>query len=293
MNIPEELQTLLSSFENKGYTTPGHYYDHALEYKFPLGACFDKQWVQESVIPACELFDCHHNRLNLNDYPEGNMLHEVWSFVYKLYKDREIVAKVGENCSVANSMAKNNKRSLEAITPRERKRIGSKLDILFTADKNELGACEVGKEDVSIIDDKYLNDGSKKLPNTLREMLVAQISINPDKANSLCTVGYLMMGKLQNLRLTRFMVQKLFAKTIDSLLGIYVELLVVDMPFGSLISRVVRSSRLAYPVKINNFAIDYIPLLELAYTGKQIMQNNINVLDDRKRRKALDDINSD
>lgn len=67
------------------------------------------------------------------------------------------------------------------------------------------------------------------------------------------------------------------------------ELLVVDMPFGNLVSRVVRSSRLIYPVKIKNFAVDFIPLLELAYTGKHIMKNNINVLDDRKRKKIIDD----
>ncbi|KAG1136080.1 hypothetical protein G6F37_012362 [Rhizopus arrhizus] len=101
MNIPEELQTLLSSFESKEYTTASHYYDHALEYKFPLGTYFDKRWVQESVMSACELFDSHHNRLNVNEYLEGNMLHEVWPFVYKLYKDREIVAKLGEPCNVA------------------------------------------------------------------------------------------------------------------------------------------------------------------------------------------------
>ncbi|KAG0766829.1 hypothetical protein G6F57_007271 [Rhizopus arrhizus] len=179
MNIPEELQTLLSSFESKEYTTASHYYDHALEYKFPLGTYFDKRWVQESVMSACELFDSHHSRLNLNEYLEGNMLHEVWPFVYKLYKDREIVAKLGEPCSVATSMARNNKRSLEAITPRERKIMGSKIDILFTADNNELGACEVGKGDVSIVDDKYLNDGSKKLPKTLRDMLVTKLPLFP------------------------------------------------------------------------------------------------------------------
>ena len=179
MNIPEELQTLLSSFESKEYTTASHYYDHALEYKFPLGTYFDKRWVQESVMSACELFDSHHSRLNLNEYLEGNMLHEVWPFVYKLYKDREIVAKLGEPCSVATSMARNNKRSLEAITPRERKIMGSKIDILFTADNNELGACEVGKGDVSTVDDKYLNDGSKKLPKTLRDMLVTKLPLFP------------------------------------------------------------------------------------------------------------------
>jgi predicted transcriptional regulator len=102
----------------------------------------------------------------------------VWPFVYKLFKDREIVADLGETRSVASSMAKNSKRRLESVTPRGRKVIGSKTDIVFAADKVELGACEVGKGDVSIVDDKYLNDGLRKLPKTLRDMLVAQTSIN-------------------------------------------------------------------------------------------------------------------
>lgn len=97
------------------------------------------------------------------------MLHEVWPFVYKLYKDREIVAKLGESCSVATSMTRNRERSLGAVKLKGRKMMGSKIDIV--ADKIELGACEVGKGDVSIADDKYLNEGLKKLPKTLRSSL--------------------------------------------------------------------------------------------------------------------------
>ncbi|KAI8077179.1 hypothetical protein BDF21DRAFT_422251 [Thamnidium elegans] len=264
VDIPEELQAYLSSFENKEFTTASDYYDHALEHKFPLGKYFNERWIQESVVSACELFYYHQNQLNLKEYLEGNMLHEVWEFVYKLFKDREITIKLGEPCSIATSLEKNKKRCLEAITPRERKATGSKIDVIFNADNTELGACEAGKGDVSKIDDKYLNDGFKKLPKTLRDMLISQILVNPGKANSLCTVGYLMMG-------------------------LHMELLVVDMPFGNLVLRVVRSCRLIYPVKIKNFAVDFIPLLELAYTGKHIMQNNINVLDDRKRKKLIDD----
>lgn len=263
VDIPDDLQLFLNSFENEEYKTASQYYDHALNLKFPLGTSFDKRWAQESIISACELFDAHNNRLILDGYTEGDMLNEVWSFVYKLYKDREIVAKLGEAYSVATSMS-----SLEAVKPRERKMMGAKTDIVFVADKNELGACEVRKGDVSIVGDKYLKDGLEKLPKTLRDMLVAQITINPEKANCLCTVGYLIIG-------------------------VCMELLVVDMPFGNLISRVVRSSRLPHPIRMSNFATDLVPLLELAYMGKQIMQKNIIVLDDRKRRKVFDSGNDD
>lgn len=208
VDIPEELQVYLSSFENKEFKTASDYYDHALEHKFPLGKYFNERWIQESVVSACELFYYLQNQLNLKEYLEGNMLHEVWEFVYKLFKDREIIIKLGEPCSIATSLEKNKKRCLEAITSRERKAMGSKIDVIFTANNTKLGACEAGKGDVSKIDDKYLNDGFKKLPKTLRDMLISQILVNPGKANSLCTVGYLMMGKLQYLMLNHFIRQK-------------------------------------------------------------------------------------
>jgi hypothetical protein len=39
---------------------------------------------------------------------------------------------------------------------------------------------------------------------------------------------------------------------------------------------------------MKNFTVDLIPLLELAYAGKQIMRKNINMLDGRKRKKIID-----
>lgn len=81
--------------------------------------------------------------------------------------------------------------------------MSAKIDIVFAADKNELGACEVGKRDVFIVDDKYLNDRLEELPKILRDMIIAYIEVNPEKADCLCTVGYLIMGKLQSSRFHR------------------------------------------------------------------------------------------
>ncbi|CAO3626476.1 unnamed protein product [Mucor hiemalis] len=129
-------------------------------------------------------------------------------------------------------------------------------------------SCEVGISGVTVVDDKYLNDGFVKLPKTLKGMLEAQVEINPAKANDLCAVGYLMMG-------------------------IDMELVIADMPFGNLVARITRSSRFPFPLNADNFAADLLSLLEMAYVGKSIMESNIKVINDRGRRKLVEDGESD
>ncbi|KAI7891669.1 uncharacterized protein EV154DRAFT_420130, partial [Mucor mucedo] len=153
----------------------------------------DKKWTKESVKSACELF-FEYEELAIYDYSEADLLHTVWDFVYKLYKQKSIKAKLGERVSKAVSSAKNAGRSIEAIERRPRKIMGSKLDILFKAGIYELGSCEVGKHDVEETDDKYINDGLLKLPKTLKDMLSLQVRTNINNINALVTVGYLMMG---------------------------------------------------------------------------------------------------
>lgn len=71
-------------------------------------------------------------------------MHEVWSFVYRAFKDRQIKAALGEKSSVAVALGKNKERRLEAVEKRTRKAIGAKVDILFKVCKDEIGSFEVG-----------------------------------------------------------------------------------------------------------------------------------------------------
>lgn len=64
----------------------------------------------------------------------------------------------------------NDGRNLELEERKPRKATGAKLDILFKHGYNELGSCEIGRDQVTEFDDKYLNDGCFKLPKTLRDM---------------------------------------------------------------------------------------------------------------------------
>lgn len=67
-------------------------------------------------------------------------------------------------------LPKNNGRNLKLEERRARKAIGSKMDILFKHVYDELGFCEIGRDQVTEADDKYLDDGRIKLPKILRDM---------------------------------------------------------------------------------------------------------------------------
>jgi hypothetical protein len=146
------------------------------------------------MVGVSELFFYQQN-LVLNNYSESDLLHQLWRFIYRQFGDCSLRAMLGERCSVAVAIARNNDRSLEGQEKRQRKIMGAKLDILFKNGTDKLGSCEVGKDCVVIVDDKYMDDGLVKLPKALRDMLSALVEKNPAKVNQLTTAGFLMMGK--------------------------------------------------------------------------------------------------
>lgn len=123
------------------------------------------------------------------------MFKKIWQLTYKCFKDSFVEAKLGERVSPASSLGRNENRSLEGIFRRDRKATGAKVDILFKAGRHEVGCCEVGKDDVLPVDDKYLDDGMMKMPKTLRDMFSRLVETNPAKINDLYTIVFLMMGK--------------------------------------------------------------------------------------------------
>jgi hypothetical protein len=196
VNLPkvkEDFQKYLDSFDNPDFQTADDFYDYAKEQKFPLRE-YEKRWAQETFVSVAQLFaEC--DILSLNDFSEHDMLHQIWPFAYKLFSGSNIKAKLGERCSVANSLRRNEGRCLESELRRAPKKIGAKVDMLFQEGAHELGCCEVGKSNVAIVDNKYLDDGMLKQPKILRDILSALISVNPSKINDLYSVGFLMMGE--------------------------------------------------------------------------------------------------
>lgn len=185
----------------------------------------------------------------------------MWSFVYTLCNDALISARLGEKSSVTVSIARNANRSLELTERRTRKAAGAKVDILFRHGYDELGCCEMGKDKVTPVDDKYIDDGYIKLTKTFRDILSSLTSQNPAQKHNMIAVGYLMMG-------------------------VKMELVLADAPAGDLICRVLRTERQEFPQSIDTFFVDFIPLLEAAWMGKELMKNSIHALTMRKRKSV-------
>ncbi|KAI7871151.1 hypothetical protein BDF14DRAFT_1978586 [Spinellus fusiger] len=257
--IPEEVEEYLNKYD-KDWKSGKVLYEYADDQKHDPITQFNFKWIRESIMRASELF-FYEDTLTLNDYSESDLLHEVWPFVYRVFKDREIKAALGEKSSVAVALGRNEDRSLEAVRRRSRKATGAKVDILFKICNRELGSCEVGKDNVTIVDDKYLDDGLIKLPKTLRDMLSVLAQKNPAQVNNLSTIGFLMIG-------------------------LTMELVIMDCPVGHHITRVLRTPKLEFPTTINTFATDFLPLLEAAWKGKEAMKSTVETLNNRKRKVA-------
>lgn len=97
----------------------------------------------------------------------------------------KIQACLGECCSVAVALGKNEDRSLEAKEKRPRKAVGAKVDILFKASSKEIGSAGFRKHNVIRIDDKYLYNGLVITSKTLGDMLFVLVEKDPSQTNSL------------------------------------------------------------------------------------------------------------
>lgn len=150
---------------------------------------FEKLWIKDLIVNAAEHFGTRES-LDLNDFSEDDLLHSVWPFVYRAFRNSEVKAKLGERTSASSAIARNEGRSVEFMMRRERKAVGAKVDILFKKINYEYGCTEEGKHEVLSIDDKYLNDGMIKLPQTLRDMLCSLVEVNPNKLNEFYTIGF-------------------------------------------------------------------------------------------------------
>ncbi|KAI7889498.1 uncharacterized protein EV154DRAFT_538835 [Mucor mucedo] len=260
--INKELEEYIDSFDKEELKTAGDYYNEANKKNFGFGGSYDQRWIQRSIIDAAELFE-FNDIINLVDFSEEDLHHHVWLFVYTCFRSGGIEAKLGERGSVASAIGRNVKRGLEALERRERKASGAKVDILFKAGGiNEVGCSEIGKDNVLAIDDKYLDDGMIKLPKTLRHMLKELVQVNPSKINELYTVGFLMMG-------------------------LEMELVIMDIPAGKTITRISRSKRYPFPSKASNIGKDLLPLLQATLSGKQLMESLVKLIDTRKRKAFI------
>lgn len=62
------------------------------------------------------------------------------------------------------------------------------------------------------------------------------------------------------------------------------ELVIMDVPVGQHIARITKTARFEFPSSIEAMTIDFLPLLEITWKGKQVMKMVHKIMDDRKRK---------
>ncbi|KAL9542367.1 hypothetical protein MBANPS3_008653 [Mucor bainieri] len=207
----------------------------------------DLYWVALSALGVSHLF-LKTDLLQVEGRLEAEALHLFWPFCYTLYADKSIEARLGEKASAAVSLGRNIYEEVASGTRKRRKATGSKLDILYKTGVDELGCAEVGNLSVTADDEKNYDAGKLKMPKTLRDMLVALATRNLNKAKELITVGYLLMG-------------------------VDMQLVMVDFPYNLHIARVTRTSSHAFPLQISKVSTGIPPLLEMTWKGKALMKD--------------------
>ncbi|KAI9279893.1 hypothetical protein BY458DRAFT_545049 [Sporodiniella umbellata] len=122
--------------------------------------------------------------------------------------------------------------------------------------KKLVGCAEVGKHDVLVIDDKYLDDGMVKLPKTIRDMLCGLVEANPHRINQLYTIGFLMMG-------------------------LNLELLIMNVPAGKTVTKITRTKKLPFPARPIKRVVTqeiYVNLYQVKFESSDIA-NVANAMD--------------
>ncbi|KAG1148374.1 hypothetical protein G6F37_004111 [Rhizopus arrhizus] len=98
-NIPNDIEQYLTIYE-EDWKSAKELYKFADDQKHDPVDEFHLKWIRESFMRAAELF-FYDDTPTLNAYSEADLLHEVWSFVYRAFKDRQIKAALGEKSNIA------------------------------------------------------------------------------------------------------------------------------------------------------------------------------------------------
>jgi hypothetical protein len=64
------------------------------------------------------------------------------------------------------------------------------------------------------------------------------------------------------------------------------ELVVMDILVGEHITRITKTVRFEFPSSIETMAINFLPLLEITWKGKQVMKLVHRTMNDRKRKNT-------
>ncbi|KAI8969588.1 hypothetical protein BDB01DRAFT_732166 [Pilobolus umbonatus] len=158
--------------------------EHDLEKEPHIG------WLSTSVTSLSSLFFNEVN--NIDNYMESDRMYRLWFFLNTIFDNSPINAIGKEKSSVSNSMARNSKRKISAVEEMPNRRIGRKVDTVYSNGIFEFGALEIGNK---YNQTKEMKDGGFKLPHVMKDMLLTIVQKNPTMLNKAHVVGYIINGK--------------------------------------------------------------------------------------------------
>ncbi|KAI8968192.1 hypothetical protein BDF20DRAFT_827803, partial [Mycotypha africana] len=152
-------------------------------YSHDLSSDFD--WIRHSVYTLLRLYESDKLK---KPHRESWYLSHVWQFISSVFDNIENIDVLSQECSsVSSSKRKNKDRSIGSIEMRERKKMGYRCDMIFCENRVghdeiiEYGASEAGKLYDGDEGTKRLEEGSKKLPKCLKNMLDRLLLKKDDK----------------------------------------------------------------------------------------------------------------
>ncbi|KAI9498528.1 hypothetical protein BDB00DRAFT_754536, partial [Zychaea mexicana] len=85
----------------------------------------------------------------------------------------------------------NRKRSISAIEPATNRRVGREIDVIYSANRKEVGCVEIGKNEDQT---KEMKDSLTKMPLIMHDML-SQVAYSQKSLRQVQILGFVINGQ--------------------------------------------------------------------------------------------------
>lgn len=223
------------------------------DYNRELSSDFD--WMRHSIYTLLRLYESEKLK---KAHKESWYLSHVWQFIDSAFDNIENIDVLSKECSSTSSSKRKNKdRSIGGVEMQERKKMGYRCDMIFCENRIghdesiEYGASEAGKLYDGDKGTKRMEEGSKKLPKCLKDMLDHLLCKKNDRLK-IQTIGFVHSG-LESFFMT------------------------ADRPV-KYVTRINKSRSIHISNDISNFGSTVLPALYSAWIAKEVVKNVQDVL---------------
>ncbi|KAI8140993.1 hypothetical protein BJV82DRAFT_620372 [Fennellomyces sp. T-0311] len=247
--LPSELNDYIRSYLGKH--TLEELDEHNDKFKFDRIKEPEQYWIHQTITKTLDMY--FYKYLQDKDRTESDMLRRIWGFIDCCFDSSKIKFVGGEKASEACSMRLNESRDPAAVQAMERKRIGTKTDMLFKSRSSplELGTCETGKHS-SINSSKSIDEASLKCPKTMKDMLLQLVKESPQNLRKLSTYGF-------------------------TISGLYIKLIVTDFPAGYVCRVSKLPEWLQFPTSEVDCVKKLIPIVHTVWHAKVSMESMLDI----------------